>query len=70
MYLCEIDNAHNNYAILYELEEEGTLPKDTKVKDTLKFYTQTCALNLRVRDYAVLAASLANGGICPLTDER
>ena len=52
------------------LEEHGTLPEDTDVKNTLKFYTQACALNLRVKDYALLGAALANGGICPLTDER
>jgi len=70
MYLCEVENAHSNYCLLYMLEEAGTLPENTNIKETLKFYTQQCALNLRVKDYALLAASLANGGICPLTDER
>lgn len=70
MYLCEVENAHANYALLYMLEEHGTLPEGADVKDTLKFYTQTCAMSLRIQDYAVLAASLANGGICPITEER
>lgn len=45
------------------LKEAGTLPEDADVKRSLQFYTQTCAIDLPVADYAVLAASLANGGI-------
>lgn len=70
MFLCEVENAHANYAILYELERNKALPPGTDVKNTLKFYTQTCALNLRIKDYALLGATLANGGICPTTDAR
>jgi glutaminase len=70
MFLCEMDTAHANYATLYELQGKGTLPENSDVKNTLKFYTQTCALDLRIKDYALLGATLANGGICPMTDER
>lgn len=70
MYLSEVENAHANYSLLYMMEEYGTLPEGCDVKETLKFYTRCCAMNLRIRDYAVLAATLANGGICPITEER
>lgn len=70
MYLSEIDNAHANYSLLYMMEEENTLPENTDIKKTLQFYTQCCALHLTIQDLGVLAATFANGGICPLTEER
>lgn len=70
MYLSEIDNAHANYSIMYMMEENDSLPVGTDIKKTLQFYTQCCALDLRVQDLALLASTLANGGICPLTEER
>lgn len=36
----------------------------------LEFYTQTAAVEISLSDFAVMAASLANGGTCPLTAER
>lgn len=33
-------------------------------------YTQQCALNVTAQDLAVMAATLANGGVNPLTQER
>lgn len=36
----------------------------------LQFYTQTAAIEFSIENYGILAASLANGGICPLTEDR
>lgn len=63
IYLSEIAHADRNYCLLYMLEEAGTLPEGSNVKKILEFYTMTCAIDLSVVDYGVLAASLANGGI-------
>lgn len=70
MYLCEIQRSSRNYCLLYMLQEEGTLPKNADVKKVLQFYTQTWAIELKIKDYAILAASLANGGICPTTGHK
>lgn len=70
MFLSEVEHAHANYALLYMMEETKALPEGTNIKQTLSFYTQCCSLSLRIQDLAVLAATLANGGICPLTEER
>jgi len=40
------------------------------VADALKFYFSTCALELTARDMAMAAATLANAGVCPMTQER
>jgi glutaminase len=63
MFLSEVDHAHANYALLYMMEETKALPEGTNIKQTLSFYTQCCSLSLRIQDLAVLAATLANGGI-------
>ena len=52
------------------LQEAGTLPENSNVKQIMQLWAQTYAIELKVKDYAVLAASLANGGICPITEER
>ena len=70
MYLSEIKRADRNYWLLYMLKEEKTLPSNSSIKQIIQLYTQTCSIELKIRDYAVLAASLANGGICPLTEDK
>ena len=70
MYLSEIKRADRNYCLLYMLQEAKTLPPNSEVKQIMQLYTQTCSIDLQVKDYAVLAASLANGGICPLTFDK
>lgn len=62
MYLSEIARSDRNYWLLYMLQEAGTLPPKSDVKEIIKFYTQTWSIELKVKDYAILAASLANGG--------
>jgi glutaminase len=70
LYLNKKDNAHKNYCLLYMLQESGTIPAKTDVKQVMNFFTQTSSIEIKVSDYATLAASLANGGICPLTYEK
>jgi len=70
MYLSEIDHADRNYCLLYMLQEEGVLRRDMNIKKILEFYTQTWAVEFSIEQYGILAASLANGGICPITEDR
>jgi len=70
MFLSEIKRSDRNYCLLYMLQEAKTLPDNMDVKEIMQLYTQTCSIELKVQDYAVLAGSLANGGICPITEER
>lgn len=43
---------------------------EQSVLKALKLYFGTCSLELNAREMATAAATLANGGVCPLTQER
>lgn len=43
---------------------------DTSVFSALKLYFATCSLELTAEEVAMVAATLANGGVCPPTQDR
>ncbi len=69
-YLSERETGDRNYALGYSLREQQAFPDDTDLRDTLEFYFQCCSLELTCDELAVVAATLANGGLCPLTDRQ
>ena len=70
VFLSEKATADRNFALAYFMRENGAFPADTDLMATLDFYFQCCSLSMDVRQMAVVAATLANSGICPLTNER
>lgn len=58
------------------LEEQPEGPNDYNfihepaVAEALKLYFATCSLELTAKEVATAAATLANGGVCPTTQER
>ena len=70
VYLSERRSADRNFALGYFMRENGAFPQRTDLRETLEFYFQCCSLETNADDFAVVAATLANGGVCPLTEER
>lgn len=70
VYLSERQTADRNFALGYFMREKKAFPPNTNLIDTLEFYFQCCSVETSTDVMSVVAATLANGGICPLTGER
>lgn len=64
----ESATGHRNRAIGWMLRSRGILDGDPDA--TLEVYFRQCAVGVDCRDLSLMAATLANGGVHPLTGER
>ena len=69
-YLSERETADRNFALAYSMRENGVFPDGTDLVQTLELYFQSCSIEMTAESMSVVAATLANGGICPTTGER
>ncbi len=64
----ELSGADRNLSIAYMLRSNGIV-KD-KAEDVILSYSAQCSVMVTTRDLAVMAATLANGGVQPVTGRR
>jgi glutaminase len=69
VYLSERQTADRNFALGYSMRESGAFPPGTDLTQTLEFYFQSCSIEVDAQMLAIAAASLANAGVCPLTED-
>ena len=68
VYQSEQSTGHRNRAIGHMLRNFAILAGDPE--PVLDLYFQQCSITVTCRDLAVMAATLANSGLNPLTGQR
>jgi glutaminase len=69
-FLSETGTADRNYALSYFMREKKAFPEGTDIHEVLEFYFQCCSIQMNCQALSVVAATLANGGVCPVTGRR
>ncbi len=68
VFTSERSTGHRNRAMAHLMLNFGMI--DQNIEESLDLYFQQCAVMVNCQDLAVMAATLANKGINPLTNER
>lgn len=66
----ERETADNNFAIAYLLRGRTGLPRGVDLHKMMDVYPSCCSIEMTARMLSVAAATLANGGVCPITGEQ
>jgi glutaminase len=68
VFLSEKSTGNRNRAIAYLMLNFGMV--SDKIEETLDLYFQQCSILVNAKDLGMMAATLANGGVNPVTGER
>uniref|UniRef100_A0A8D8PAE0 glutaminase n=10 Tax=Culex pipiens TaxID=7175 RepID=A0A8D8PAE0_CULPI len=70
VFLSEREAADRNYALGFYMREHKCYPEKANLRECMDFYFQCCSMEATCETLAIMASTLANGGICPLTEEK
>ena len=74
VFLSEKEHADRNVSLTYYMREKGAFgsekPSHSEITEALELYYSCCTFTINTDMGAVIAATLANGGVCPMTGEQ
>lgn len=73
VFLSEQHHADRNISLAYYMRENGAFEdkiSPNEITESLNLYFQQCSTTINCKMAAVIAATLANAGVCPLTSEQ
>lgn len=74
VYLSEKLHADRNISLAYYMRENGAFgkppPSPDDLQQSIDLYFQCCSMSITTKIGSVIASTLANGGICPVTGEE
>jgi len=72
-YLSEKRHADRNISLAHYMRENRAFvgyPTTSEISEHMDLYFQACSVSVNTKVGAVMAATIANSGICPITEER
>ena len=73
IFLSEQHHADRNISLAYYMRENGAFNEQlspNEISDNLNLYFQQCSTTITCEMGAIISATLANGGLCPTTNEQ
>lgn len=73
VFLSEEDSCDRNLSIVYKMISEGSYPDEfsrDQIMKSFQLYLQCCSITINTTGLARFAATLANSGVIPGTDEQ
>ena len=73
VFLSERHHADRNMSLAYYMRENGAFkdePSPSDIQNCLDLYFQCCSVTINTDIGAIMAATLANGGVCPVSNKE
>jgi glutaminase len=70
VFLSELNTASRNFALFHFMREHHSLFDEVSAEQALRLYFSACSLSINVQGLAAIGSTLANQGVCPLTNKQ